>query len=564
MHRAPRRAAPPDCIHCHERFGAPSRCPRDLHGTGRRAEGETNVVPAAIALETQAIVGLGVGVAIGFGVSLLIGLVKRQSARTQAASILEEAEKQAEEARRKGEGAAREELHRRREEFEEETRETRTELKLLEKRLVKREDALERKSEAITKREKYVDQLERDLSARTENLARRDRDLSEVLDKQKDALYHITSLSPQEAKAQLFERLERDLDREVSTVIDRKIQQTKERCDEEARVILSTAIQRCAVEHTTESVVSAIDLPTDEMKGRIIGREGRNIRAFEKATGVDVIVDDTPGVVVLSAFDSTRREMARQAMEELVADGRIHPSRIEEVVEKAKRKTEETIASIGKQVLFDMNIHTKNPKLAYLLGRLKYRTSYGQNVLQHSIEVAHLASIMASELKLDGQLAKRCGLLHDIGKAVDHELEGGHPEIGALLGKRYDEDPIVINAIAAHHEGEDPTSVYAVLIQAADGISAARPGARRETIEKYIRRLERLEAVANAFEGVDNAYAIQAGREVRVIVNGERVDDNRTAKLARDIAKEIEQELTYPGEIRVTVIRETRVVDYAR
>ena len=522
------------------------------------------MVPAAIALETQAIVGLGVGVAIGFGVSLLIGLVKRQSARTQAASILEEAEKQAEEARRKGEGAAREELHRRREEFEEETRETRTELKLLEKRLVKREDALERKSEAITKREKYVDQLERDLSARTENLARRDRDLSEVLDKQKDALYHITSLSPQEAKAQLFERLERDLDREVSTVIDRKIQQTKERCDEEARVILSTAIQRCAVEHTTESVVSAIDLPSDDMKGRIIGREGRNIRAFEKATGVDVIVDDTPGVVVLSAFDSTRREMARQAMEELVADGRIHPSRIEEVVEKAKRKTEETIASIGKQVLFDMNIHTKNPKLAYLLGRLKYRTSYGQNVLQHSIEVAHLASIMASELKLDGQLAKRCGLLHDIGKAVDHELEGGHPEIGALLGKRYDEDPIVINAIAAHHEGEDPTSVYAVLIQAADGISAARPGARRETIEKYIRRLERLEAVANAFEGVDNAYAIQAGREVRVIVNGERVDDNRTAKLARDIAKEIEQELTYPGEIRVTVIRETRVVDYAR
>ncbi len=501
---------------------------------------------------------------MGFGICALIGLVRKQNARTRAAGIIEKADKEAEDVRRKSEVTAKEEFHRRREEFEEETRETRTELKLLEKRLVKREDALERKSDAMAKREKYVDQLERDLSKRQENLARRDHDLAEVLDKQKEALYRITSLSPQEAKAQLFERLERDLDHEVATIIERKIQQAKERSDEEARVVLSTAIQRCAVEHTVESVVSTIDLPNDEMKGRIIGREGRNIRAFEKATGVDVIVDDTPGVVVLSAFDSVRREMARQAMEELVADGRIHPSRIEEVVEKAKRKTEETIASVGKQVLFDMNIHSKHPKLAYLLGRLKYRTSYGQNVLQHSIEVAHLASIMASELKLDSALAKRCGLLHDLGKAVDHELEGGHPEIGALLGKRFDEDPIVINAIAAHHEGEDPQSIYAVLIQAADAISAARPGARRETLEKYIRRLERLEDVASSFEGVDNAYAIQAGREVRFIVNSERVDDKLAAKLARDIARQVEQELTYPGEIRVTVLRETRAVDYAR
>jgi ribonuclease Y len=527
-------------------------------------KGDTIVVPAAIAEGTQAVVGLLVGAGVGFGVSALIGLVRKQNARTQAARILDEAKKEAEEARRQGDVAAKEEIHRRREEFEEETRETRTELKLLEKRLVKREDALERKNEDMAKREKYVDQLERDLSKRQENVASRERELAEVLDKQKDALYEITSLSPQEAKNQLFERLERELDREVATAVDRHIQEVKERSDEEARVILSTAIQRCAVEHTTESVVSTIDLPNDEMKGRIIGREGRNIRAFEKATGVDVIVDDTPGVVVLSAFDSVRREMARQAMEELVADGRIHPSRIEDVVEKAKRKTEETMASVGKQVLFDMNVHANSPKVAYLLGRLKFRTSYGQNVLQHSIEVAHLASIMASELGLDHELAKRCGLLHDLGKAVDHELEGGHPEIGALLGKRYQEDQVVINAIAAHHEGEDTQSVYAVLIQAADAISAARPGARRETLEKYIRRLERLEDVASSFDGVDNAYAIQAGREVRVMVNGERVNDKLTPKLARDIAKQIEEELTYPGEIRVTVIRETRAVDYAR
>jgi ribonuclease Y len=513
---------------------------------------------------TQAVVGLVVGGGVGAGVYALIGLVRKRSARTTAARILEAAEREAEDARRKSEVAAKEELHRRREEFAEETRETRTELKLLEKRLVKREDALERKGDGLGKREKYIDGLERELSKRQENVARRERDLAEVLDKQKEALYRITSLSPQEAREQLFERLERQLEREVGAVIERKTQQAKDTAEENARVILSTAIQRCAVEHTTESVVSSIDLPNDEMKGRIIGREGRNIRAFEKATGVDVIVDDTPGVVVLSAFDSVRREMARQAMEELVADGRIHPARIEEVVEKAKRKTEETIASVGKQVLFDMNVHSKNPKLTYLLGRLKYRTSYGQNVLQHSIEVAHLCSIMAAELKLDATLAKRCGLLHDIGKAVDHELEGGHPEIGALVSKRLDEDPVVVNAIAAHHEGTDPQSIYAVLVQAADAISAARPGARRESLEKYIRRLERLEDVANSFDGVDNAYAIQAGREVRVIVNSERVGDKEAAKMARDIAKQIEQELNYPGEIRITLIRETRVIDYAR
>jgi len=523
------------------------------------------VVIASVPLtDPTVIVAVVVGVVVGVGGSLLVGFLRKRSARAQAAAIVKEARREAEEIRQRAEVVAKEELHRRREEFENEARETRTELKLLEKRLVKREDALERKAELTTKREKYIEKLERDLSRREGQIAAKERELNDVLDRQKEELLRLSGLSPQEARAQLFERLEREYEREAAALLERKTEQARETAEQKAREILATAIQRCAVEHTTESVVSTIDLPNDEMKGRIIGREGRNIRAFEKATGVDVIVDDTPGVVVLSAFDSVRREMARQAMEELVADGRIHPARIEEVIERAKRKTEENILQTGKQVLFDMGVHTKNSKLAYLLGRLKYRTSYGQNVLQHSIEVAQLCAIMAAELKLDPVLAKRMGLLHDIGKAVDHELEGGHPEIGALLAKRMDESPDVVNAIAAHHEGEPPRSVYAVLVQAADAISASRPGARRETLEKYIRRLERLEDVARSFDGVENCYAIQAGREVRVIVNSERVDDKEAVKLARNIAKEIEQELDYPGEIRVTVIRETRAVEFAR
>ncbi|MFW6163383.1 MAG: ribonuclease Y [Planctomycetota bacterium] len=523
------------------------------------------MLAVAITIGTwQAVLVLLAAGALGFGLSVLIAFARKQTARGQAARILESAQAEAEETRRQGEVAAKEELLKRREAFEEETRETRTELKLLEKRLVKREDALEHKAENTTKRERYIENLERDLAKRQENVASKEKELNELLDQEKETLYRISNMSPQDARTQLFERLEQELDHEVAALVDRKVEQAREMGDEKAREIISTAIQRCAVEHTTESVVSTIDLPGDEMKGRIIGREGRNIRAFEKATGVDVIVDDTPGVVVLSAFDSVRREMARQAMVELVADGRIHPSRIEEVVEKAKRRTEETLLQVGKQVLFDMNVHSKGTKLAYLLGRLKFRTSYGQNVLQHSIEVAHLCSIMAAELKLDTELAKRIGLLHDIGKAVDHELEGGHPEIGALLGKRLDESDVVINAIAAHHEGEPPNTIYAVLAQAADAISASRPGARRETLEKYIRRLERLEDVAGSFDGVGNAYAIQAGREVRVIVKSDKVGDKEAARLARDVAREIEHELNYPGEIRVTVIRETRVVEYAR
>jgi len=505
-----------------------------------------------------------IGLGVGYGASELVSYILKRNARRKADELLAAARAEADETRRQAEVDAKEEVLRRREEFERETREARTELKLLEKRLVKREDGLERKAELTSKREKYIENLERELSTRQENVLNKEKELTEALDKQKEALYRISGLSPQDARAQLFERLERDFEREAAVLLERKVEQAKETADQKAREILATAIQRCAVEHTNESVVSTIDLPSDEMKGRIIGREGRNIRAFEKATGVDVIVDDTPGVVVLSAFDSVRREMARRAMEELVADGRIHPSRIEEVIDRAKRKTEETILQIGKQVLFDMGVHSNNQKLAYLLGRLKYRTSYGQNVLQHSIEVAHLCATMAGELRLDPALARRIGLLHDIGKAVDHELEGGHPEIGALIGKRIDEDAIVINAIAAHHEGAPPETVYAVLVQAADAISASRPGARRETLEKYIKRLERLEEVASSFEGVDTAYAIQAGREVRVIVKADKVDDRMTTKLARDIAKEIEQELDYPGEIRVTLIRETRSVDYAR
>jgi ribonuclease Y len=338
----------------------------------------------------------------------------------------------------------------------------------------------------------------------------------------------------------------------------------KEEAERKARNIVGLAIQRCAADHTVEATVASIDIPSDDMKGRIIGREGRNIRAFEKATGVDVIVDDTPGVIVISAFDSVRREVARRAMDRLIADGRIHPSRIEELVAESQKEVDELIKETGKQVCYDFGLHNIHAKEMLLLGRLRFRTSYGQNVLQHSKEVAHLCSAMAGELGVNVNMASRCGLLHDIGKAVDHEVEGGHPAIGADIAKRCGERPEVVNAIGAHHEDVEPRTLYAVITQAADAISAARPGARRETLEKYIKRLERLEEVANAFSGVQGAFAIQAGRELRVIVNADKVNDRQAFKMARDIANQIEQELNYPGEIKITLLRETRVIEFAR
>jgi ribonuclease Y len=347
-------------------------------------------------------------------------------------------------------------------------------------------------------------------------------------------------------------------------LIQKNMDGVREAVEQESKNVIAIAVQRWASEHTSAITTTTLDLPNDEMKGRIIGRDGRNIRAFEKTTGVDLIIDDTPGVIVISAFDGLRREMAKRALEKLIADGRIHPARIEEIVEATKQEMEQHILELGKQTCYDLDVHGLHPKLMALLGRLKYRTSYGQNNLYHTIEVAYLCSAIAGELKLDVKLAKRCGLLHDIGKAVDHELEGGHPAIGADLLKRFGESPDVVHSAAMHHESVTSNYIYTIITSAADAISASRPGARRDTVDKYIKRLERLEAIANSYQGVDHAYAIQAGREVRIIVNPEKVADNNTLTMARDIAKNIEKELTYPGEIKITVIRETRAIEYAR
>jgi len=451
-----------------------------------------------------------------------------------------------------------------REEFEKETQETRQELRQYERRLSKREDSLDRKADLIGKKEKYVENIERELSARQKHLADKEQELEKLLNEEKEQLYRVARLSREEAGQMLLKRLEDEMVHECDSLINKMIERAKDSAERKAREIVATALQRCAVDHASELVVSTVDLPSDEMKGRIIGREGRNIRAFEKATGIDVIVDDTPGVIVVSGFDSVRREMARRAMEKLIQDGRIHPARIEEIVEKARKELEAVIEETGKQVVLEVDVPGLPARMVNQLGRLKFRTSYGQNVLNHSIEVAYLMGTMAAELGLDVTLAKRIGLLHDIGKSMDHEVEGGHAEIGADLAKKLGEKPEVVNAILAHHEAAQPETLYAVLVQVADAISASRPGARRESLEKYIKRLERLEDVAKSFGGVETAFAIQAGREVRVIVKPDRVTDKNMNRLARDIATEIERELTYPGEITVTVLRETRVVEYAR
>jgi len=501
---------------------------------------------------------------LGYGICIAVSYLQKKSARFRVDAMVRQAREEAERITKEADTKARDELYRMREEFEEETRDAKNELRQQERRLAKREDTLDHKTDLLNRKERYTENLERELAAKQKTVTDREAELAQVVEQEMSSLHQISGLNKDEATQMLLKRLEQELEHEAAEYVSRSVERTKEEADRKAKEILATAIQRCAVEHTAESVVSTIDLPNDEMKGRIIGREGRNIRAFEKATGIDVIVDDTPGVVVISGFDSVRREMARRAMEKLVQDGRIHPARIEEVVEKSKKELDESILEAGKQAALDTDVHGLHPKEIELLGRLRYRTSYGQNVLQHSIDVAHLCGIMAGELGLNIQRAKRIGLLHDIGKAVDQEVEGGHPEIGADLARRYEEPAEVVNAIAAHHEGQDPLSLYAILVQAADAVSASRPGARRETLEKYIKRLEKLEEVANSFPGVETAYAIQAGREVRVIVRPDKIDEKDMAKMGRDIAKEIEHELNYPGEIRVTLIRESRVVEYAR
>jgi len=507
-----------------------------------------------------------------FVTAILIGQIayqafvraKRAAAERKADEILREALAEAERVKKEAAVEAKEEVLRRREEMERELQEARKEIRDSERRLAKREDGLDRKVDVLNKKEKYIERLEQSLSDKRREINEQQARLESLVEQEMLNLRRISGLSPDEAREALFKRLEREMDRECAELVSRRLEEARENAERQARRILGIAIQRYAADQCVEAVVSSIGLPNDDMKGRIIGREGRNIRAFEKATGVDVIVDDTPGVVVVSGFDGVRREIARRAMERLVQDGRIHPARIEEVVSATQQEVEALIKEAGKQAAFEVGVHNLHARLVDLLGRQKFRTSYGQNVLQHSIEVAHLTGSLAAELGLDVELAKRCGLLHDIGKAVDQEMEGSHPEIGADVARRCRETPEVVNAIAGRHEDVEAQSIYTVLVAAADAISAARPGARRESLERYIKRLERLEEIAGAFPGIETAYAIQAGREVRVIANADKLDDKASAKVCRDIAKEIQEEMTYPGEIKVTLIRESRFIETAK
>ena len=505
-----------------------------------------------------------VGIAMGYFICILVYKKKQASSEKRVKRIIEESLQNAEKIKKEADLAAKAELYQRREAFEKETQETRMESRLQEKRLSKREDNLERKMELLTKKERYIDTLTANFALKEKKLEEKRLELQKAVEEENKELLRISNLSREDAEKLLLGRLEKELDSKCSELISKKIAEAKENADQTAVSLISSAIQRCAASHTTENIVSAIELPNNEMKGRIIGREGRNIRAFEKATGIDVVVDDTPGVIVLSGFDSVRREIARQSMEKLILDGRIHPAHIEEIVKETEKEIDQVIQETGKQTCFELGIHNIHQELIKLIGRLKYRTSYGQNQLQHSIEVSNLMGIIAGELKLDVSLAKRCGLLHDIGKAIGPEMEGTHATAGAVLAKRYDERSEVVNAIAGHHEETPVESVYTVLVSAADAISAGRPGARRETLEKYIKRLERLESIATSFSGVESAYAIQAGREIRIMVCPDKVVDKAAAKMCYDIAREIEGQLEYPGEVVVTVIRETRFVEHAK
>lgn len=503
------------------------------------------------------VLGLAVGAALGFIGRKFYAQMKLTSARESASRILEEARREAETKKKEALLEVKDEIHNLRSQAEQDVRQRQSDLQRRESKLLQREEGLEDKIRSAEKREQAAAQKE-------QAILRSEEELNRTLEEQGKMLEKISHMSVEEAKQLLFKKVEEQTKARTAQIIQQIENEAKEEGERKARNIISTAIQRMASDHTAETTVSVVPLTSDDMKGRIIGREGRNIRAFETLTGVNLIIDDTPEAVTLSSFDPVRREIARLALEKLIVDGRIHPARIEEMYAKSKAAVEEEIREVGEEAALEVDVHGLNPELIRALGRLKYRTSYGQNVLKHSLEVAHIAGIMASELGVDVKLIKRAALLHDIGKAVTHEIEGPHGAIGADLARRLKEPPAVCHAIAAHHGETEPTTIEDVLIQAADAVSAARPGARREALESYVKRLEKLEAIAESFPGVEKTFAMQAGREIRVMVKPESVSDVESQELARNVAKQIEDELEYPGQIKVTVIREIRAVEYAK
>lgn len=513
------------------------------------------------------VISVGVGVALGVVFSLIYRASlrsKKEAIEKERHAIVEDARKEASRIQKETSVEAKDIIYQAKSEVEKELKERRHELNHLDKRLRQKEEGVERKLDQMEKREQELTRKERDYNSKERSLQDKDNHLKQLIKEQTTVLEKLSGVSSEEAKAELFKRVEEESRFEAVKIAKKIEDETRDIADKKAKEVLGIAVQRYASDFVTDAAVTAVSLPSDEMKGRIIGREGRNIRALEAATGIDLIVDDTPELVTLSGFDPVRREVARLALERLISDGRIHPARIEEVVEKVRKEVDSAILEEGEKAVFDLGLSGIHPEIVKLIGRLKYRSSYGQNVLQHSREVAYLAGVMAGEIGVDFKLAKRAGLLHDIGKAVDHEVEGSHQDIGARLAKKYGENDKVINAILVHHGEGEPTSVEAALVAASDALSAARPGVRSENIENYLKRLEKLEQLAMSFKGVEKCYAIQAGRELRIIVKPEDVSDETAWNISKELSKKIEQEMTYPGQIKVTVIRESRYVEYAK
>ena len=516
-------------------------------------------------MEPLAIILIVVGTVVGLALGFAFGIIYRKkvaereigSAEAEATRLINEAIRSGESRKKEMLLEAKDEIHKSRTEHEKEVKERRAELTKQERRLQQKEESLDKKTDAFERKEE-------ELAKKMEKLAQTQAEAEAIRAQQITTLEMISGLTQEQAKAYILETVEDEVRHESALKIKEIEQQLKDEADEKAREIIATAIQRCAADHAAETTVSVVALPNDEMKGRIIGREGRNIRTLETITGVDLIIDDTPEAITVSSFDPVRREIARMALEKLIADGRIHPTRIEDMVEKARKEVDRTIREEGERACYEAGVHNLNPELVKILGRQKYRTSYGQNVLNHSVEVSHIAGLMAAELGVDVALAKRAGLLHDLGKSIDHEVEGSHVQLGADMARKYKENPVIVNAIEAHHGDVEPKTVIAILVQAADAVSAARPGARRENVENYIRRLQKLEELTGSYPGVEKAFAIQAGREVRIMVKPEVVTEDNMILLARDVAKKIEAELEYPGQIKVNVIRETKAVEYAK